>query len=74
MEYSEQSKGGVSVDNHGTNSILSTELEDSGPGILEADTAPGKDDISSESDAEETEETTDVSARRRTQNSKFKDL
>lgn len=74
MEFSEQSKGGYSVDNHGTNSILSKELADSASERLEADTAPEKDDISSESDVEEAEEITDVPVRQRTQNSKFKDL
>lgn len=74
MESPEQSKERDSIDNHGKNSILSTKLADSATEIVEADTAPEKDDVSSESDVEEAQETTDVSARRRTQNSKFKDL
>lgn len=74
MELSEQTKERKSTDDYGAQSVLSMDLIDISAEAPGTDTAPEKDDVSSESDVEEAEETANLSVRRRTQNSKFKDL
>ena len=74
MELSEQTKERKSTDDYGAQSVLSMDLIDISAEAPGTDTTPEKDDVSSESDVEEAEETANLSVRRRTQNSKFKDL
>lgn len=74
MESTGHFKERESVDEHRKYSIGSQGQMIQITEALGMETILEKDDMSSESDAEEAEEITDLSVRRRTQNSKFKDL